>query len=228
MNKLNFLREKVVISVQASSGEPLYDEKCMLAMMQSVVNGGAEVLRLAGERDIKNAKKLFDIPIIGITKPKKLPENWLDTVYITPSIEDVTIIANAGADVIAFDGTTRQRTKDSLEEIISSIKSLNKFAMADIATFEDVKNVIELGADIVSTTLSGYTTETLNRPDEPDFELLKKIVKEFKIPVILEGRIWEVSQIKKAFELGAFAVVVGSAVTRPQLITKRFINWSKL
>lgn len=228
MNTLKIIRKKVIVSVQASYGEPLYDENALLAMMMSVVNGGAQALRLAGTRDIKNAKKYFDLPVIGITKPKVLPQNWINEVYITPSVIDVEELAAAGADIIAFDGTNRPRVKDSLSDIISAIKKFKKIAMADISTFEEAKTAADMGVDLVSTTLSGYTNETANRPDEPDFELLETIVNELKIPTILEGRIWEPVDIKKAFEIGAFAVVVGSAITRPQLITKRFLNWRDL
>ena len=96
--------------------------------------------------------------------------------------------------------------------------------MADISTFEEGMKCKELGADILSTTLSGYTLESGDRGDEPDFELLERLVKESGLPVVLEGRIWEPEQVTKAFELGAHCVVIGSAITRPQLITKRFIN----
>lgn len=221
--ELSCLKDKVIISVQAAYGEPLYEESALTAMMQSVVNGGAQGLRVAGERDVKNAKKLFDIPVIGITKPKVLPENWLDLVYITPTLEDVNMLISAGADVIAFDGTSRKR-EVKIEEYVDLIHKNNRFAMADISTFEEGVNCAALGCDIVSTTLSGYTTESLKDSDKPDFELLERLVKETNVPVILEGRIWEPKEVKQAFELGAFAVVIGSAITRPQLITKRFIQ----
>jgi N-acylglucosamine-6-phosphate 2-epimerase len=94
--------------------------------------------------------------------------------------------------------------------------------MADIATLEEALNCAELGVDIISTTLSGYTQESLSDSTEPDFDLLTQIVAKTDKPVILEGRIWEPSQVKKAFELGAHCVVIGSAITRPQLITRRF------
>ena len=87
-------------------------------MMQSVVNGGAKVLRLAGARDVKNAKKLFNVPVIGLTKPDKLPENWMEVVYITPTLKEVDELINAGADIIATDATNRPRPKESLEEIL--------------------------------------------------------------------------------------------------------------
>lgn len=218
------LKNKVIVSVQAMPNEPLYKEDCMFAMMQSVVNGGASALRVAGARDVKNAKTL-GIPVIGLTKPDGLPENWKEIVYITPTLKEVNELIDAGADIVAFDGTRRPRPNNcTLQEIVSRIKSANRYAMADIATYDEAMYCAELGVDIISTTLSGYTQESLSDSDTPDFELLQKIVENTDVPVILEGRIWEPSQVDKAFELGAHCVVIGSAITRPQLITKRFIE----
>lgn len=222
MNIIERLKNQVIISVQAMPSEPLYKEEVLTAMMQSVVNGGAKGLRLAGARDVKNAKRLFNVPVIGLTKPDKLPENWKEVVYITPTLKEVNELIEAGADIIATDATNRPRPKESLEEIIKYIKSKNKLAMADISTFEEGVNARKLGFDIISTTLSGYTLHSRQDLKEPDFDLLGKLVKELDCPVILEGRIWEPSEVDKAFELGAYSVVIGSAVTRPQLITKRF------
>lgn len=224
MNIIDNLKNEIIVSVQAMPDEPLYKEECLLAMMQSVVNGGAKALRLAGARDVRNAKKYFKVPVIGLTKPDKLPENWLDVVYITPTLDDVKGLIEAGADVVAFDGTMRQRPKEDLKTLIDYVKSQNRLSMADIATFDEAVNAKKLGVDIVSTTLSGYTTESKNDSTEPDFELLEKLVKELDCPVILEGRIWEPNQVDKAFSLGAHSVVIGSAITRPQLIVKRFCN----
>ena len=222
MNLLKKLNKEIIISVQAMPDEPLYKEECMTAMMQSVINGGAKALRLAGARDIKNAKKLFNVPVIGLTKPDKLPENWMEVVYITPSLKEVQELIEADADIIATDATQRPRPKESLEEILNSIKAAGKLAMADISTFEEGIKARELGFDIISTTLSGYTSYSNKNIEGPDFELLKNLVNELECPVILEGRIWTPDDVNKAFELGAFGVVIGSAVTRPQLITKRF------
>lgn len=224
MNIIKQLKNQVIVSVQAMPNEPLYKEECLNAMMESVVNGGAKALRLAGARDVKNAKKMFDIPVIGLTKPDKLPENWMEVVYITPSIKEVDELIEAGADVIATDATIRQRPKESLEEIVKYAKSKNKLLMADISTFEEAVNAEKLGFDIISTTLSGYTKHSRQDLTTPDFELLEKLVKELSTPIILEGRIWEPNEVDKAFELGAYSVVIGSAITRPQLITKRFIK----
>ncbi|MBQ3642811.1 N-acetylmannosamine-6-phosphate 2-epimerase [bacterium] len=222
MDVIERIKGQVIISVQAMPNEPLYEEECLTAMMKSVINGGAKALRLAGARDVKNAKRLFDVPVIGITKPDRLPENWLEVVYITPAISDVKGLVQAGADIIATDATQRPRPKESLDEILAYIKSNNKIAMADIATFEEGVKACEMGFDIVSTTLSGYTKESLSDKTTPDFELLKMLTDKLDCPVILEGRIWEPDEVDKAFRFGAHSVVIGSAVTRPQLITKRF------
>ena len=224
MEIIERLKHKLIISVQAAKDEPLYEEAALTAMMKSVINGGAAGLRLAGARDIRNAKKFFKVPVIGLSKPDKLPDNWKEIVYITPELKDAERLIKAGADIIALDGTMRPRPKESLKEILDYIKSENKPAMADISNFEEGVKARELGFDIISTTLSGYTQNSDCTQEAPDFKLLESLVKELDCPVILEGRIQEPYQVKKAFELGAWSAVIGSAVTRPRLITKRFAS----
>ena len=148
---INRLKNKVIVSCQAMPSEPLYKEECMIAMMQSVVKGGAGGLRVAGLRDVTNAKKLFDIPVIGITKPEVIPKNYKEIVYITPTISDALALVRAGADVVAFDGTQRPRKDSTLNEIIKYIKINNRVAMADISTVEEGLKAKEAGADILST-----------------------------------------------------------------------------
>ena len=225
---INRLKNKVVVSVQAMPSEPLYLEKCMVAMMKSVVKGGAGGLRVAGVRDVTNAKRLFDIPVIGITKPEVIPPNWQEIVYITPELKDVISLIEAGADIIAFDGTQRKRPNGAkLEELIKYVKINKRVSMADISALEEGVKAAEMGADMLSTTLSGYTLESPLKNDCPDFELLEALVKQTDVPVVLEGRIWEPEEVDRAFELGAHCVVIGSAITRPQLITKRFVQRRK-
>ena len=223
MNILESLKGKVIVSSQAMPDEPLYKEECMLAMMASCVNGGAGGLRVAGARDVRNAKK-FGVPVIGLTKPDGLPPNWKEIVYITPGLKEVNALIEAGADIVAFDGTSRPHDDCTLQEIIDTIHKADRLAMADISTLEEGLNCAKLGADIISTTLAGYTIESGEPTIGPDYELLKKLVSKLDKPVILEGRIWEPGEVKKAFELGAHCVVIGSAITRPQLITKRFVE----
>lgn len=223
MNIIEKLKGKIVVSSQAMPDEPLYKEECMLAMMASAINGGAGGLRVAGARDVKNAKT-FGVPVIGLTKPNGLPKNWKEIVYITPSLEKVNSLIEAGADIIAFDGTSRPHENCTLEDIIDVIHKAGRLAMADISTLEEGVNCAKLGADIISTTLAGYTLESGTPSEGPDYTLLEKLVNKVDKPVILEGRIWEPNEAKKAFELGAHCVVIGSAITRPQLITKRFVE----
>ena len=223
MNILESLKGKVIVSSQAMPDEPLYKEECMLAMMASCVNGGAGGLRVAGARDVRNAKS-FGVPVIGLTKPDCLPPNWKEIVYITPGLKEVNALIEAGADIVAFDGTSRPHDNCTLQEIIDTIHKADRLAMADISTLEEGLNCAKLGADIISTTLAGYTIESGEPTIGPDYELLKKLVSKLDKPVILEGRIWEPGEVKKAFELGAHCVVIGSAITRPQLITKRFVE----
>lgn len=222
MENIDKIKNQVIVSVQAMPSEPLYREECMLAMMQSVINGGAKALRLAGSRDVKNAKKHFNVPIIGLTKPDVIPDNWMQVVYITPTTKEVMELVDAGADIIAFDGTPRPRGNDNLRSIIKYIKANSRLSMADISTLEEGIAARSLGADIVSTTLSGYTENSQTTSTEPDFDLLEKLVKVLDCPVVLEGRIWTPQQVDKAFSLGAHSVVIGSAITRPQHIVKHF------
>ena len=230
MKILDLIKNEIIVSIQAMPNEPLYNVVCINGMAKSIVElGGANVLRLAGIRDINNIKTMYpDVVVIGITKPEIIPDNYKELVYITPTIKDCAKVIDAGADIVAFDGTTRKRPNgESLIDLIQFIKSHGKLAMADIATFEEAQIAAELGADIVSTTLSGYTTETQDKSNEPDFELVKQIKENLDIFTILEGKIWEKQDITKAFEAGADAVVVGSAITRPQLIYKRLKEGQK-
>ena len=225
-NALKRIKNKVVVSCQAMPNEPLYVENCMAAMIKSVVKGGAGGLRVAGIRDVKNAKKITDIPVIGITKPDVIPKNFKEIVYITPTLDDVIKLIEAGADIVAFDCTQRPRPSN-LEDMIKTIHINKRIAMADISTFEEGIEAAKLGVDVISTTLAGYTLESAESPEGPDFPLLEKLVNATDVPVILEGRIWDPKDVDKAFELGAHSVVIGSAITRPQLITKRFVKRGK-
>lgn len=222
---LEKLRDKIIVSVQAQDTEPLNMPEHLLAISQSVINGGAGGLRLCGIKNIKYIKKYVSVPIIGLTKTEPTPINFLDTVYITPTMDDVKELIETGVDCIAIDGTSRKRIDGStLKDQISLIKSKKKVILADVATFEDGINAGELGADFISTTLSGYTKETRHKINEgPDIDLLAELCTESPVPVIMEGRIWDPEDVKTAFGIGAFAVVIGTAITRPHMITKRFV-----
>ncbi|MBS2007904.1 MAG: N-acetylmannosamine-6-phosphate 2-epimerase [Cyanobacteria bacterium SZAS TMP-1] len=223
----------MIVSCQASKGEPLCHPDHILALSLSGINGGARGLRLEGVENIARVRRSLDsiyegnVPIVGLTKSEISPEEKLTSVYITASFADAKSLAEAGADIIALDATGRKRSDGmTLKETIERIHSeLNKAVWADCATFGEGLAAHEAGADIISTTLYGYTAETaLPKEAGPGLDLLKEFIAHIKGPIILEGRIWHPEELTRAFELGAHAVVVGSAITRPQLITERFVK----
>lgn len=222
------LKRTLIVSCQASQGEPLASPEHIQALALSAINGGANGLRLEGIENIKAVRTVTNLPIIGLSKSKAVKDNErLNKVYITASFIEAQDLANAGSDIIAIDGTDRPRADGlSLEETIARIhKELAKPVLVDISTVKEGINAQKYGADLVSTTLYGYTKETELPPMHgPGLDLLKELVGRLEIPVILEGRIQHPEEVTKAFTSGAYAVVVGSAITRPQLITERFVQ----
>ncbi len=218
----------LIVSCQASTGEPLAHPDHIVALSLTVLNGGACALRLEGVENIRAVRAATSVPIVGITKIDGLSEaERLDSVYITATFDDARNLKEAGADVIAMDATARPRPDGmSLEETIYRIHhELEMPVWADTATFEEAQAASAYGADIISTTLFGYTRETYRDHSQgPDFDFLSRCVKELGVPVILEGRVWQHEEAARALELGAHAVVVGSAITRPHLITKGFVE----
>ena len=219
---LNQIKGGLVVSCQALDSEPLHSSFIMGRMAKAAVEGGAVGIRVNGPDDITEIKKTTDVPIIGLWK-----QDYDDSeIYITPTITEIDALAEAGVGIIATDATDRIRpggiTLDSFfKEVRTNYPDM--LFMADCSTYEEGVRAEQLGFDIVSTTLAGYTKETAGR-ELPDFDMLKKLVDSLSIPVICEGGIWEVAQLQKAFELGCHCAVIGSAITRPQLITKRFTD----
>src|SRR5262249_40963212 len=153
-----------------------------------------------------------NIPVMGITKPEVIPANAAELVYITPTFADVASLADC-CEIIALDATLRPRpNSETLAQIVQqSRKQFPKLLlMADVATIEEGINAAQLGFDLISTTLSGYTTETQEnsskKQGKPDFELLAALTKQVQTPIVMEGRIWEPAEVQKAFALGAFCV----------------------
>lgn len=229
---LEFLKGGVVVSVQASEGEPLDRPEILCALAESALNGGACAVRMAQPGNMQFFRRRHpQVPVIGITKPERIPLNAHELVYITPGFADVQSIAGC-CDIVALDATLRPRPSgETLAEIVNQARAAypDLLLMADVATLEEGVNAQALGFDLIGTTLSGYTTETLLRKDRgPDFDLLQRLVTTVDLPVIMEGRLWGPLDVAKAFALGAFAVVIGSAVTRPQEITRRFVQAASL
>lgn len=224
------LHDGLIVSVQAEKTEPLGKTEMIVALAQTVVQAGCQGLRLAGAEHIKAIKAACpETPIIGITKPDaKLPDAEKH-VYITPTLKDAISVAEAGADIIAMDATLRPRPNgETLDTIIAGLREAypNVVLMADIATEEEGLEAEALGFDLISTTLSGYTenTKDLSQSGQPDWVLLEGLLQKCNIPVVLEGRIMSPIEVVQAFSTGAFAVVIGSAITRPAWITKQFLG----
>ncbi len=222
----------LIVSCQASTGEPLCDPSHIMALALSALAGGAIGLRLEGADNIlavsKNKLIPDSIPLVGLIKSTLIPEHErLSRAYITSTFEEAQSIATAGADIVALDATGRERPDGhSLTEMIRRIHDeLAKPVWADCATYAQGVAAAEAGADIVSTTLFGYTAETSATTESgPALDLLQDLAKNLSLPVILEGRVWHPEEVTEAFKRGAFAVVVGSAITRPTLITERFVK----
>tara|TARA_B110000196_G_C21107382_1_gene645905 strand:+ start:209 stop:886 length:678 start_codon:yes stop_codon:yes gene_type:complete len=215
---INFLKKSLIASCQPIPNGPLDKASIVLALAEASLIGGAKALRIEGFANVKKIKNNLKAPVIGIKKRvlKKYP------IIITPLLDDIERLAVLGADIIAFDSTNRVRPH-SIDKMISKIHSYGKIAMADCADINDANNAISYGADIISTTLSGYVEKTPT-PIMPDFKLLKSLIKKFNVPIIAEGRFNTPILFKKALDLGAHAVVVGTALNRIELITKSFLD----
>jgi len=218
------LRGGLIVSCQARAGHPLHDPVVIAAMARAAVAGGAVGLRINGEADLREVRRGVDVPLIGLRKV------WSSEspVYITPTFADAKIIAEAGADIIAIDATARPRPVDErLDQLIPRIKQLlGRPVMADVATLEDGMRAATLGADIVATTLSGYAGSGPT-PEDPDLDLVRKLAAALRVPVIAEGRYRVPAEVREALRAGAFAVVVGRAITDPLLLTKSFVDATK-
>lgn len=211
-------RPGLVVSCQARPDNPLHGAVHMSAMARAAEQGGAVAIRANGAADIAAIRAATRLPVIGIAKRRTA---GLD-VEITPSLADAREIAAAGAAMIAIDATDRARDGESLARLIAGITGeFGLPIMADVATPAEGEAAARLGCAVVATTLSGYTANS-PRLEGPDFELLAQLVARVSIPVIAEGRFTTPGELARAFAIGARAVVVGTAITNPREITRRF------
>ncbi|MBS4202217.1 N-acetylmannosamine-6-phosphate 2-epimerase [Bacillus sp. FJAT-49732] len=213
------IHKKLIVSCQALENEPLHGSEIMAKMAQAAKEGGAVAIRSNSAQDVAAIKKQTRLPVIGLVK-RDYPDS---EVFITATLKEVKELLEVEPDVIALDATIRNRPNgEKLEDLVRYIHdNSNTLVMADIATKKDAEYAISCGVDMISTTLSGYTADS-PKLEGPDFELLEELSKTAPIPVIAEGRINTPQDAKKMLDLGAWSIVVGSAITRPQLITKSF------
>ncbi|WP_412989328.1 N-acetylmannosamine-6-phosphate 2-epimerase [Pediococcus siamensis] len=216
---LERIYHKLIVSCQALEDEPLYSSFIMGRLAIAAKQGGAGGIRANSVADIKEIKRHVDLPLIGIIK-----KNYSDSdIYITATMKETkALVEQTQAEIIAMDATDRKRpSNENIADLISFVHEHGRLAMADISNLSEGILAEKLGFDLVSTTLSGYTAYTPKR-DEPDFDLVKELTARTKLPVIMEGHTTSPKQVIHAFELGAYAVVVGGAITRPQQITERY------
>ncbi|MEN3037719.1 MAG: N-acetylmannosamine-6-phosphate 2-epimerase [Candidatus Kryptonium sp.] len=217
---LKRIKNGIIVSCQPDEFGLFSDVKFIVEFAVSAELGGAVAVRIEGVESIRAVKSKVKIPVIGIIKDKYPGGD----VLITPDLVSVQKIIEAGADVVAIDVTARDERFDIFKRVRENYK--NVILMADVSTYEEGIKSAELGADMIATTLAGYTPYTRHsyKKYEPDFELVHKLSSSLDVPIVAEGRIWTVEQVKKMFDLGAFAVVIGSVVTRPRLIVQRFVE----
>lgn len=218
---LESLKGELIVSCQALPEEPLHSSFIMGRMAYAAMLGGAKGIRANSVEDIKEIKKTVNLPIIGIIKSVYEGSD----VFITPTMKEIDSLAEEGVDIIALDATKRVRPDGmTINEVFPLIRGKypNQLFMADCSTYEEAVNAYELGFDCIGTTLSGYTEYTKG-VSLPDIDLVGRLTNDFSIPIIAEGGIWSPEELKTVFDLGVHTAVVGTAITRPMEITKRFV-----
>ena len=214
------LRGGLVVSVQARAESPLRDTAVMVALARAAEQGGAVAIRAEGAEDVGAIGDAVDVPVIGLRKRELVGSS----VYITPELTDVEEIARAGADVVAVDATLRDRPGGMCPaEFIPAAGAVGPPILADVDSYESGLAARQVGAHAVATTLSGYTGDGAV-PDGPDLELVRLLVQALDCPVLAEGRYGSPESVRAAFDAGAWAVVVGTAITDPAAITRRFAD----
>ena len=217
---LDSFKHKLIISCQALPDEPLHSPFIMGRMALAAKQVGAVAIRCQSVPDIEEIKKITGLPVIGLIK-----RNYDDSdIYITATKKEVQELIDCGCEIIALDATLRRRPHDEqLEDLVKMIKDAGRISLADISNDAEGINAEKIGFDAISTTLSGYTPYSPHFKG-PDFGLVARMVDRLSIPVFAEGRINTPADLKIAFECGAFGAIVGSAITRPQVIGKWFID----
>lgn len=223
---LKQLKGGMIVSCQAEGDDPFNaDPEYMALFARAAEMGGAIGIRTQGIEKLKAIKRAVNLPVIGLLK-SLFPDG---TVCITGSFKEVEQLIEAGSDIVAIDGTFRKRDGLTGPEFIREVK--NRYGcvvLADIATYAEARACEEAGADCVSTTLNGYTPDTLQFHDGPNYDVLKECVDGLSIPVFAEGRYNTPADAGRAMGLNAYAVISGTAITRPRVITQWFVNEIKI
>lgn len=216
---LEQFRGRLVVSVQAYPGEPMRDPDTMARIAQAAVLGGAAGIRAQGLADVQLIAQTVEVPVVGLWKFGQ------DGVFITPTLRHAVAVAQAGAHVVALDGTRRDRPDGlTLAQTVAGLRAeSDALVMADCGSLDDALAASDAGVDVIGTTLAGYTGER-PRTVGPDLELLDEILAHLELPVVVEGRVHTPAQAAEAVARGAFSVVVGTAITHPTTLTSWFVE----
>ena len=221
-DRIKALKGQLIVSCQALPQEPLHSSFIMGRMARAAKEGGAAGIRANTKEDIKEIQEVTGLPIIGIVK-RDYPDS---EVYITPTMKEIEELMEVKPEIVAIDATGALRPGNvTLADFFHQIKEKypEQKLMADCSTIEEALFADELGFDFIGTTMVGYTPQSKGlKIEENDFEILRTILKKVKHPVIAEGNVNSPEKAKRVIELGSYAVVVGSSITRPQLITKGY------
>ena len=223
--QLEALHHQIIVSVQAYPDTPLNAPHFIAALAQSAEMGGAAGFRVDRPENVAAVRAVSRLPIIGINK---IPTPGFE-IYITPTYASAEVIVRAGADLLALDATGRPRPGgETFAEIVRKVhRQFNIPVMADVGTIKQGLQALEDGADIVATTLSA--AEPFGKPEDgPGLHIIRALVKVTSRPVIVEGQVWTIEDVRACFEAGAYAVVIGSAITNPQYITRRFVQAARI
>ena len=212
------LKGRLIVSCQALPDEPLHSAFIMGRMARAAKEGGACAIRAQSMADIIEIREVTGLPVFGLVK-----RNYEDSdIYITPTAKEVRELLAVGAEVIALDMTARPRPQgEQMADLVALAHAGGAAVLADISTYEEGIEAARLGADAVSTTLSGYTPYSPQLPG-PDVALMRRLAADLAVPLFAEGRIHTPEDVRTVMAAGAFAPIIGSAITRPQLITARF------
>lgn len=219
---LQRIKGGLIVSCQALASEPLHSPYIMGRMAFAAFEGGAVAIRANSPEDIAEIKKAVNLPVIGLHKVD-YPDS---EIYITPTMKEIDGLAQSGCDIIAMDATKRIRPfGQTLDDLFQKARSKypGRLFMADTSCYEEGLHAQELGFDLVGTTMSGYTEYTKGTV-LPNLDLMRKYAETLRLPVVAEGGIWTPEELKKAFETGVWTAVVGTAISRPREITRRFVN----
>lgn len=207
--------KSIIVSCQADPQTPTNFVDMIVAFARSAEMGGANGLRLEGSANVNAVRTVTTLPIIAINKSYSTD----DKVLITGSQNQVLPLIEAGAEIVAFDATQRERPS-TLEEIVHTIHEQVALALADIRSLDDIECCIQLGVDAIATTLSVW-----DLPEYvPDIQLIQEIKHITDLPIIAEGNFWSPDDVRRAFDAGAYSVVIGSAITRPWRITEYYVR----